>query len=586
MKKIFITFILLILVCSFRCYASDASLTTDVTVNGSNIIVSGITNGATEKNVNIIITDSSGSVIHNSTVQSDANGVYQQTVVLTDTTKKQTYTVMASMPVDVSVEAADDELEDSYAVLTQDGNKISVNGLLTSGGGKEVTIYVTNPQGQLSYINQKTINSDGSYCFEFPLTYNVTDGSYTAMIGGTDSSLSRVMAFDYYAQSIPEQDDTVDPNFANAEKISDELFFDSDITVSLSSYIPQISGSIKCEHGIAVDIDIVNTTDNTVIAEDTIVYSDTPEQINYTLPSLISAKDYKITVTAYNNAGTLATVDVDIDTSLILLTIDGMIDVKNGVHLDGSFKSQNTELIDKEVYVGADRTLSFTIPNLISNASCNLKLKGYWSYTEDDITEIVSTKNPQLYNALKTARPTLDSDSDGIITNAELSSVTGILDLSNSNIESLRGLNNCKNITGIIVRGNKLTSLRPLSSLNKLVYVDARNNQITNISTMPKSLRYLDVDYNNLAGLHGLKKAENIEYLSVAHNNLSTIYGIGDKKKLRYLKLNDNNITDDSLLSGCQNLVHADLRNNDITKSVSTENLKHIHYLDYSKETD
>lgn len=586
MKKVLITFILLMLVSSINCYASDASLTTDVTVNGNNIMVSGITNGYTGRNVNIIITDSSGSVIHNSTVQSDANGVYQQSVALTDTTKKQTYTVMASMPIDVSVEATEEIVPDSSAVLTQDGNKISVNGVLQTAAGKEVTIYVTNPQGQLSYINQKTISPDGTYCFEFPLTYNVTDGSYTAMIGGTDSSLFRVMAFDYYTQSIPEQDDTIDPNLTNAEKIQNELLFDSDISVSLSSYVPKISGNLKCEHGTAIDIDIVNTTDNTVIADRTIMYSTEPQQIDYTLPSLISAKDYTLTVTAYNNAGTLAKVEVDIDTSLILSTVEGAVDVNKGVHLDGSFTSQNTELIDKDVYVGADRALSFTIPNIISNASCNLKLKGYRDYTEDDVTEIISTQNPQLYNALKSARPELDSDADGIITNNELRSITGIMDLSNNNIESLRGLKHCINLTGLIVRGNNLISLRPLSSLSKLEYVDARDNQITNISTMPKSLRYLDVDYNCLTGLHGLKNAEKLEYLSVAHNNLSTIYGIGDKIKLKYAKLNDNNITDASLLSGCEKLVHADLRNNDIIKTVSTENLKHIHYLDYSKETN
>ncbi len=594
--------------------AALITLTTQVTVDGNNVTVNGVVTGGAEKTIDIAVSDPEGDVVYTGKATSDSDGNYELVIPLGEKIKNGTYTVAASTPIAVAIEGNEEDSEDKEdteqgasqisATLTKDGNKVTITGTTSVGGGNEVTLYVTNPNGQLSYINQVTAEQDGSFSFVFPLTYNVSDGSYTATIGGTGVSPARVLAFDYYTtggnepdnpddsgntndggdtgetETPVEPEEIVDPNESNLEVYSKSLFVDADLTVTLASYVPKITGTISCVQGTTVDIDVVNTTDNTVIVDETVTYDDGVHTLNYTLPSLISSKDYTLTITSHDAEGVQTIMSVKIDTSLLLVSITGDIQVADNVHLDARMQTVNTDFIDKSVTVNKDRTISGTIPNIISNSSYHFEIEGYESYTEDMVTEIMSTVNPSLYQALKAARPELDGDKDGVITQAELQSITGVLDLGHYEIEKLIGLGQCKNITGLIVSGNKVTSLRPLSFLDKLEYVDARNNKITNISTMPQNLRYLNIDNNFVEGLQGLKDADNLEFLSAAHNKITSTLGIGDKKELRYLKLNNNTLTDISALIGCTKLVHADLRNNKITDITPVDNLQYIQYID------
>lgn len=154
-------------------------------------------------------------------------------------------------------------------------------------------------------------------------------------------------------------------------------FMDADVDVVISGYVPKLTGTVSCVEGRTINLSMVNKTDGTTIASDTVTSDDGVFNLNYTLPSLLRAKEYEITVTCLHDQMQLANMAVNIDSSVLALDITGSVSTAKNVSFDTTLKSTNMDLIDQENTFTGSTEVSKTIPNLVAAASVHMTAKGY-----------------------------------------------------------------------------------------------------------------------------------------------------------------------------------------------------------------
>ncbi len=154
-------------------------------------------------------------------------------------------------------------------------------------------------------------------------------------------------------------------------------FIDADVNISLSGYVPRITGTISCTEGKTTTINITNLTNNTVIANDTITSDQGEVNVSYTLPSLLNPKEYAVTINCSENGVSLANISVNIDSKLVLVSVDGMLTTASNVELEVDAESTNTNLVNKSGTYTGSKELSISIPNLVASASFHLSAQGY-----------------------------------------------------------------------------------------------------------------------------------------------------------------------------------------------------------------
>ena len=199
---------------------------------------------------------------------------------------------------------AQTNIECSYTI---EGNTINVTGKVNDiNRSCQVTIFVGTVDN-IIYLNQKTSESDGSFAFEFALPADLPYGEYDLGIGTNVSQTA-------YKGTI---------NYVYVPQKIDRTFINADMTISINSYVPTISGTLSCIEGKTVSFTIVNITNNTVIAEDVITSADGSYSLSHTLPSLLYNKEYSIQLNCTENGTSNLNFDLNIDSAVILLNVDG-----------------------------------------------------------------------------------------------------------------------------------------------------------------------------------------------------------------------------------------------------------------------
>lgn len=249
------------------------------------------------------------------------------------------------------------------------GNEIIIRGKISNvTTTNQVTLIVSNDidnitDENITYISQTTSSNDGTFEFSFPINGAVAGESYGYRVG-SDAGAG------VYTDVI-----TIAPNVETVQR----QFIDADVNVNIVNYVPSVSGTITCAEGKIATINILNITDNTVVAND--ILTEGMHNISYQLPSLVTAKEYLMTVIGSDTIQDLAVLNVSIDSSVLLVTISGSVNISDGVSMDVAVESNNTSLIDKSTTITKDRSLSATIPNIVSNASYHLTATGYETAT-------------------------------------------------------------------------------------------------------------------------------------------------------------------------------------------------------------
>ncbi len=92
-----------------------------------------------------------------------------------------------------------------------DKDTVTITGQLVEGAGKQVTVRVTDPTGNIDYINQTTTDSEGNFTFVYKLT-NAIEGTYQVIIGGEGITTPHETDFYYQPPDIGDVngDDKID----------------------------------------------------------------------------------------------------------------------------------------------------------------------------------------------------------------------------------------------------------------------------------------------------------------------------------------------------------------------------------------
>ena len=155
------------------------------------------------------------------------------------------------------------------------------------------------------------------------------------------------------------------------------------------------------------------------------------------------------------------------------------------------------------------------------------------------------------------------------------------LNLDNSLISDLTGLETCLNLQILRAESNQISDLSPLSQLTKLRELYLSSNQITDASPLQAltQLKTLYLSGNkslNLSPLPQLTQLNNLELYDCQLTDISTLEGLN---QLTYLHLENNQITDISPLVNLSQLNSLNLHHNQITDISSLANLSNLESL-------
>lgn len=103
-----------------------------------------------------------------------------------------------------------------------------------------------------------------------------------------------------------------------------------------------------------------------------------------------------------------------------------------------------------------------------------------------------------------------------------LRSLEGSLDVSDFEIDDLRGAEFCENVTALNLSNNLISDLGPLSSLGKLEELFISENQIDSLEPLKglTALRVLDVSYNMIEDISALLGLTNLEFVNLVGNEI------------------------------------------------------------------
>lgn len=246
------------------------------------------------------------------------------------------------------------------AEAEQSGEVIKISGQISDvDAEKQVTILVGDIQNIL-YLDQKATTADGKFVFQFRLREDVHSGSYSYKIGSNSSAECFCGVLNY------------------TETKRRTRFIDADFQINISGYVPQITGTIQSLANTTTILNVKNITDNTVIADDVFKEEDGQVSVSYTLPGLLSPKEYRVSVVCREAGREIAALNLNISSATVLVSADGNIDLKNeNTSIDVHVQSNRSDFVNKSKTFTESKTVSLTIPNIVGSVSYSLSVQGY-----------------------------------------------------------------------------------------------------------------------------------------------------------------------------------------------------------------
>lgn len=188
------------------------------------------------------------------------------------------------------------------------------------------------------------------------------------------------------------------------------------------------------------------------------------------------------------------------------------------------------------------------------------------------------------------------------------------IDLSNSELDNLNGLEYFKNIYELDLSNNKLENIDKLGNLKYSEIMGLRlnlsNNNIKDVSVLKdkyisslfldgninvkgygkiKKIGYLSLDNCGITELEDLSSIEYLGCINLSNNNISNYDSIGNCNSLYSIDLANNNLEDLSKINNIlnnENIIFLDLSNNKLKDISNLKNNNHIYNLDLSNNTE
>jgi Leucine-rich repeat (LRR) protein len=106
------------------------------------------------------------------------------------------------------------------------------------------------------------------------------------------------------------------------------------------------------------------------------------------------------------------------------------------------------------------------------------------------------------------------------ITASDLVNFQGFLNLAESDIDDLAGVEKCRNITALDISGNQLEDVAPLGFLTGLEELYMGNNSVTDIRPLAKMqrLKNLDLSFNGIRDFKVLLNLSGLKYVNLIGN--------------------------------------------------------------------
>ncbi|WP_053433614.1 leucine-rich repeat domain-containing protein [Sporosarcina globispora] len=155
---------------------------------------------------------------------------------------------------------------------------------------------------------------------------------------------------------------------------------------------------------------------------------------------------------------------------------------------------------------------------------------------------------------------------------------------SYSNIVDLQPLESLTNLGMLSLTGEKIADLSPIAKLVNLQTLDLRGKQIKDISPLAhlQKLSSLGIEDTQIRDITPLKSLTALRFLTVGNSQVDSISPLADLKSLSYLRLDGNEISDLTPLSGLSNLRSLSLNGNNITELTPLKNLNGLNSIGLS----
>ena len=152
------------------------------------------------------------------------------------------------------------------------------------------------------------------------------------------------------------------------------------------------------------------------------------------------------------------------------------------------------------------------------------------------------------------------------------------LDISNSNINSLNGIENLVNLTTLHCHSNHLTSLNGIENLVNLTTLYCYFNYLSSLNEIENlvNLTELYCHSNHLTSLNGIENLVNLTILDCGGNPLISLNGIENLVNLTTLYCDDNHLTSLNEIENLINLTTLNCHSNHLTSLNGIENLGNL----------
>ena len=154
------------------------------------------------------------------------------------------------------------------------------------------------------------------------------------------------------------------------------------------------------------------------------------------------------------------------------------------------------------------------------------------------------------------------------------------LNASGREIEELTGIEDCINLTNLVLSYNNITDISPLAGLLNLVSLNLNENNINDLTPLAglNNLTRLYLGNNNISDetLYHLSGLTILTTLVLDYNSITDITPLENLSNLTCLVMNDNYIDDITPLEDMTGLIVLYLYNNNIIDLTSLENLTEL----------
>jgi len=346
-------------------YEADNRIVCETKVTGRKIKITGkVVNAENGNQLSLNVTNGENSIYNDQKV-SNNDGTFVFEFEMPDSAESGDYNIVidSDAEVDIYTETISyvaipkPEMDVEYT-YTVSGQTINLKGCIKNAeGSSQLMLTLGNVEAPVCTA-QTNSKSGGGFEFNFTVPETLPSGSYCFLIE-TDADMKAFSGILEYTALV------------------EQLFAEGNIDVRISGYVPQITGTLSCAKGKILNFNVVNETDNIVIAEDVITIEQDEYDLSYVLPRLISGKEYVVDISCFAGTKQLFSISLEVDTSLFRIYINGDAKISDGIRVDLQAGIDNVPEVEIDTSLTADKWGNVSIPNLLAYMNAHIRMEAY-----------------------------------------------------------------------------------------------------------------------------------------------------------------------------------------------------------------